>query len=155
DRDMTITALPDSAAMLAAFSQGRVDGLSVSAPVSNMAARNFDGLMMLNTGIGEVKELAGFLGAALSAPGDWMKKNEELMVRFNKALWMAFDTMLDPARTNQARDALQKGQFKQIDAALFTDLWKDQVQGAPKTPAINAKMLQILIDFQNRFSQDK
>jgi NitT/TauT family transport system substrate-binding protein len=154
-RDMNVVALGDASAMLAAFSQGRVDAISISTPTSNIAAHDFDGLLIFNTGVGDVEPLNGFFGAAVSARGDWLAKNEAVAARFVKSVQMGLDAIHDPDQTNQVRDAVHKLVFQKIDARVFADIWKDNTVGTPKTTVITRKMVQDLIDYGNRFSQNK
>lgn len=156
DREMTIVGLGgDPAVQLAALQQDRISGLVNSAPVDHLAMKNFGAVRLFNLEAGDVPPLDGYLGSALAARGEWLKKNDALVVRFFKALQMAHDVMLDPARTNQARDAVHNAYFKAIDNALFAELWTDQVSATPKTPALTRKMIADLIGFYNRFNKEQ
>jgi NitT/TauT family transport system substrate-binding protein len=154
-RDMNVVALGDASSMLAAFSQGRVDGISISTPTSNIAAHDFGGLLLFNTSVGDVEPLDGFFGAAVSARGDWLAQNEPVAMRFVKSIQTSLDAIHDPAQTNQVRDAVRKLVFPKIDAVLFAEIWKDNIAATPKTTVITTKMVQGLIDYGNRFTQNK
>lgn len=155
DRDMTIITIAETSAMLVAFSQGRVDALSVSSPTSNLAVRDFDAVWLFNVNRGEVEALRGYFGATIAAGGAWLRKNPQNVQSFIKALEMAVDMVRDPARTNQARDAVYKAYFPQMDTAFYNDVWKDIIESQPVTPRINRKMVEGVIDFSNRFAKDK
>lgn len=155
DRDMTLVTLGEAAAILAAFSQGRIDGLAQSSPTSNIAVRNFDGYMLINTTKGEIESLQGYLGSAISARADWLKKNTPATIKFIKGLQMSLNGMHDPARTTQLRDAVHKSHYAQTDPAFFAEVWADLAVGAPKTPELTDKMIKTLVDFNNRFAKDK
>ena len=155
DRDMTIVSLGEASAMLAAYSQGRVQALAVSSPSSNMAIRNFGGVMLVNTNVGEVPSLNGFLGSGVAGRGEWLAKNEQAAINFIKGMQMAFDAMHDPARTDQVREVVQKSHYAQTEPALFAELWKDLARGAPKSPEVTRAMVQTLVDLNNRFAKDK
>lgn len=155
DRDLTIVTLGDAATQIAAFTAGRVDALSLAAPTSHLIWHKFDGVMLFNSGTGEIETLAGFLGSSLAVRGDWAKKNEATMVNFARGLQMGFDALFDPSRTEQARDAVRKMVFPDFDIALFDELWQDERKGAPKTGAISRQMVQNLLNFSNKFTKDK
>ena len=155
DRDMTLVIIAETSAMVAAFGQNRVDALSVSSPTSPAAAREANGEMLFNLTRGEFEPLNGYFGAAIAARSGWLRQNADLAARFAGAVQIAFDAMHDPARSGQARDAVQKAKFPQMDPALFAVLWDDQVKGSPKGPDISRQMVQRVIDFNNRFAKDK
>ncbi|MGE0162276.1 MAG: ABC transporter substrate-binding protein [Dongiaceae bacterium] len=154
-RDMNVVALGDGSALLAAFSQGTVDAISISTPHSNVAPVTFGGLLLFNTGIGDVEPLRGFFGAAVSARGEWLEKNPDVARRFVKSLQMGLDAMHDPARTEEVKVAIWKLVFSKLDQSLFTQIWHDTIIGTPTTTLITDKMLEDLIDFGNRFSKNK
>lgn len=155
DRDITMVTIGDTGAMLAAFSQNRVDGLSVSSPTSPAAAHDLNGLMLFNSTRGELPALNGYFGSGVAASRAWLMKNPALAARFIAAMQMGFDALHDPARTNQARDAVRQAKFPQMNQGLFAVLWEDQVKGSPKGPDISREMVQRVIDFNNRFTKDK
>ncbi|MFC7557385.1 ABC transporter substrate-binding protein [Pseudoroseomonas wenyumeiae] len=70
DRDITITAIPDGANMIAAMSRGRVDGFVIP-PTGEDAIRNHGAQPMFTAGRGEVKALDGFvyIGVIARDPG--------------------------------------------------------------------------------------
>src|SRR5262249_29905441 len=142
DRDMTIVTIAETSAMLVALSQGRVDALSVSTPTSNLAIRDFGAFSLFNLNQGDVPSLRGYFGSTLAASGAWLKKNPETAQNILKALEAAVATMHDPARTNQARDAVFKAYFAQMDQGFFNDVWKDVIQTVPDSPRVNRKMVE-------------
>lgn len=155
DRDMTIVAIGDTQAQIAAIASGRVDALSITPPNSNMTVRQIGGVLILNSGVGEVEGLRGYLGAALSARASWVRQNEALTVNFLKGLQMGFDVLMDPVRTTQARDAVRAAVFKDIDPEMFAELWAGAQAGAPRNSMITPQQIQVFIDVNNRFTKDK
>lgn len=155
DRDNTLVSLGDSGAQLGAFSQNRIDLLAVSAPTSHVAVRDFGGMLMFNALGGEVASLHGYLGSGMAAQGAWLKKNSATMTKFVRAMQMSLDIMHDPARTAEAREAVRKFRYPQIDAEFFAFMWTDLIASAPKTPEVTRDKVQMLIDFNNRFAKDK
>lgn len=156
DRDMTLVALGgDSSILLSAFSQGRIDALAISAPTSHMAVRQFGGMILFNVGAGQVKALDGYFQTGFAARGDWLRKKEDVAVRFTRAIQMSFDTLRDTSKAKEARDAIHKAYFPKIDEEIFTELWNEMTVSAPQTVELNRKMVADIIDFANRFSKDK
>ena len=155
DREMTITPLGESAAMFAALTNGRIDGISASSPAGQIAVRDFGGMILLKIEAGEVKSLNGYLGDGISARRDWLASHETAAVKFSAALQRAVDTMRNPATTATARDAVHKQTYPTIDDGLFAEIWQDAVAGLPPTLAVNQTMIQSLIDLANQFSRDK
>lgn len=155
DRDMTVTSIPDQQAQIAAITNGRVDAIVTTPPYSNMTARALGGLLMLNSGLGEIESLDGYLGSAISVRGSWAKPNEALLVNFLKAVQMGFDVMQDPVRTNQARDLVRAQIFKDIEPDMFAEVWDASRIAAPKSLLIAQKQVDIFMAVNNRFSKDK
>ena len=155
DRDMTLVSLGGTPNMVAAYSQGRVDALSAAPPNDRLAVHEFGGMMYFNLGAGEVPTLVGYLGSGVAARADWLQKNPAIATGFVKALQMSYDGMHDPARTEQIRDLVYKARYSAMDKALFAEIWKDLVAGAPKTPEVAKPMIDKLVNFTNRFSKDK
>lgn len=156
DRDMTITALGgDAGILMSAFSQGRIDALSISAPTSHMAVRQFGGMILFNVGAGQVKELDGYFQTGFAARGDWLKKNEAVAVRFTKAIQMSFDALRDLAVARNASEAIRKTYFPNIEPNIYAELWQEMVVSAPKTVELDRKMIADIFDFANKFSKDK
>ena len=85
NRDLTLTAIPGGANMLAAMSLGRIDGFVIPPPTGDDAIKNHGAMSMFATGRGEVKPLDGFVYIGMIARESWLKKNPELAVRFLRA----------------------------------------------------------------------
>lgn len=156
DRDMTLTALGgDAGILMSAFSQGRIDALSISAPTSHMAVRQFGGMILFNVGAGQVRELDGYFQTGFAARGDWLKKNEGVAVRFTKAIQTSFDALRDAAKAREARDIIHKAYFPNIEPDIFAELWEEVIVSAPKSVELNRKMVADIFDFSNKFSKEK
>ena len=156
DRDMTLVSLGgDGNTMMAALSQGRVDGLAISAPTSTVAIRTFNGAMLFNVGVGEVKSLDGYFQSGFAAQRDWLSKNRVAAVKLAKGVQMGIDSLRDPARTIKARELIQKGYYSKLDPAVFDEAWKDQIAALPKNVELSKKMIEDIINFNNQFAKDK
>ena len=156
DRDMTIIAIPEPAAMQAAFSTSRINIMTQSAPTSLTAVEN-GGVMMLNLGTGEVPSMDGYVGAVATAYVPWLKKNETAATKFVKGLQLAVDAIQDPARTLQVRDTVHKAVFPDLSDKLFVSLWDESILGVVKKasyiPEIRREKMKQVFDFNNNFAK--
>ena len=156
DRDMTIVSLGgDANIMMAAFSQARVDGLSISAPTSTMAIHSFNGFMLFNVGIGEVKSLDGYFQSGFAAKRDWLAKNRAAAVKLAKGVQMGLNALRDPAKSKQAHDLIRKEYYANLDASVFEEAWSDQILAMPKSVELTQKMVEDIVNFNNEFAKDK
>ncbi len=156
DRDMTLVSLGgDGNTMMAALSQGRVDGLSISAPTSTMAIHTFNGYMLFNVGVGEVKALDGYFQSGFAAQRDWLTKNRVAAVKLTKGVQMGIDTLRDTVRTVKARELIQKQYYSKLDPAVFDQAWNDQIAALPKSVELTRKMIEDIINFGNQFAKGK
>lgn len=155
DRDLTMITIPETSAMLTAFSAARVDGLSVSSPTSNSAARDFGGHTLFNLATGDIPEMDGIFCSVVSARGDWLQKNTVIKEKFLKGLQMGLDALHDPARVEKVGEDVRKAFFPQMDAGFYHEVFHDWAKSAPKTPAITRAMIEKVVEFSNRFAKDK
>jgi sulfonate transport system substrate-binding protein len=155
DRDMTITALGSGQAMLAAFSQNRIQGFSHSAPDAEEAAANHDGILLFNFSKGEVKPLDGFLYVAAIAREDWLKAHPDLAVRFLRATQHALDTLHDPKGTVKAMNAVHAKYQNRTDMTFYKYVWNNTTGAFPKTVALTGAAMQRVADFANEFEKKK
>lgn len=149
NRDMTLTAIPEGANMLAAMSLGRIDGFVIPPPTGDDAIKNHGAMSMFATGRGEVKPLDGFVYIGMIARKSWLEKNPELAVRFLRAQQKAFDMVHDPARTNAARDKVWAKYHDRTEKALFDQLWAAAVPSYPKSIAVTQEMVDRVANFVN------
>ncbi len=97
-RDYTVTSFGNTGARADAMSRGDAVGAMMSMPDEDIAKRGFK---VLTEAKDHVKNYARGLGATRR---DWANKNEELVVRFNRAMIRATDWLQDPRNKD---DALQ------------------------------------------------
>lgn len=156
DRDMTIVPLgSEGSAMLAAFSQGRVDGYSISSPASHLGIRDHGGLLLFNMGTGELPSLDGYFQVGAAANNAWLKRNPETAVKVAMGFQMALDALRDPATNVEARNRVHAARHKAIDPALYEVAWAELSKGMPKTVEVTHQMVQQIIEFRNRFAKDR
>lgn len=154
DRDITMTAIPEGANMLAAMTLGRIDGFVIPPPTGDDAIKNHGAHSMFATGRGEVKPLDGFVYIGVIARESWLKKNPELTVRFLRAQQQAFNIIHDPASTNKARDAVWTKYHAKTDKALFDQLWSAAVPSYPKSIEVTQAMIDRIANFVNETQPD-
>ena len=153
DRDMTITALGSGQAMIAAFSQNRIQAFTHSAPTAEEAVKNHDGLMLFNFSQGEVKPLDGFLYISLIAREDWLSGHKDLAVRFLRAVQRSLDTIHDPNRTAKAMTAVHDKYHRQTEPEFYKYVWNNTITALPKSVELSAGTMQRVVDFVNEFEK--
>lgn len=151
-RDMTIVNIPSASAMLAAFSQRRIDGFSVSSPTSDQGVREHNGVMLFHTTKGEIRELDGFLYVGFIGREAWIKQNPDLARRFLRAIQAALTDLNDPQRTLRARDVIHAKYHSRVDKAFFDQLWADAIPSWPRSVAVTRGMAEKVLAFLNEFS---
>lgn len=149
DRDITMTAIPEGSSMLAAMSLNRIDGFVIPPPTGDDAIKNHGAQSMFATGRGEVKSLDGFVYIGVIARESWLKKNQDLTVRFLRAQQQALNIIHDPATTAKARDAVWTKYHSKTEKALFDQLWAAAEPSYPKTIAVTQEMIDRVANFVN------
>ncbi len=156
DRDVTITHLGnEGATMLAALEQGRIDAIALSPPTTHIAIKDQGAVMAFNTAAGEVDELDGYPYIVASARDSWLQANPDAARKVVSALQMALDAMHDPERTNAVRDAVHAKYYPDVDPELFATIWIEASESAALTAEIPEEKLAMVIDFVNRFEEEK
>ena len=153
DRDMTITALGSGQAMIAAFTQNRIQAFTHSAPTAEEAVKNHDGVMLFNFSKGEVKPLDGFLYVALIARGDWLNGHKDLAVRFLRAVQRSLDAIHDPNLTVKAMNAVHAKYHNRTEPEFYKYVWNNTAAAFPKTVELSAAEIQRVADFSNEFEK--
>jgi NitT/TauT family transport system substrate-binding protein len=154
DRDITITAIPDGANMIAAMSRGRIDGFVIPPPTGEDAIRNHGAQPMFTTGRGEVKALDGFVYIGVIARESWLTKNPDIAVRFLKGQQRALNLIHDPTKTNTARDAVRAKYHDRTNPEMFNLIWSSAEPSYPKTVEVNQSMIDRIVDFVNETQND-
>jgi NitT/TauT family transport system substrate-binding protein len=149
DRDMTISALGSGEAMLAALSRGRIDGFVVPPPNGEEAIRRHNAHPMITTSAGEVKALDGFVYIGVIVRESWVAKNQDLAVRFLRAMQRGLEAVHDPATTEKARDAVKAKYFAETDAAFYKEIWDAAKPSYPKTIELKPDMVDRIVNFVN------
>ncbi|WP_108259032.1 ABC transporter substrate-binding protein [Mangrovicoccus ximenensis] len=155
DRDMTIVYLGrDIGVYQAALEEGRIDGLSLSAPAPHIAVRERGAVFAFNTGAGEVESLDGFLYIVATARAGWIRENPEKTAGLVSALQRATDIIRDPETTSEARDAVHAAYYADVDKGLFDGIWAEFASGAPESVQITRAEVERVVAFTNEFEKD-
>lgn len=153
ESDLTITAMGNAEAMMAAMAAGRIDGFLQSSPVSEEAINRLGAVMFINVSAGEIKSLNGFLYIAHVARQSWLEKNNDLAVRFVKATEKALKAIHDPVLKDKARDSVRTAYHPNVDKSTFDVAWANQLSAFPKSQRLEVGMIKQVSDFVNKFEE--
>lgn len=145
DKDLTIMPIGGAPNMLAAFSQGSINGFSLSPPTTTTAEQQ-GGLVLMDLAKGEYQPLRGFLFTALIAREDWLSGNAVTAQKMVKALWRAEHLIAtDP---DKAREAVRP-YFSHTPAQIFDAAWTASLPSYPATPRVELSGIEKNISFMN------
>ena len=144
ERDFTVLFLGDGAPILAAFSQGRIDGFVLSSPTSDIAISKYKGVLVLDMSRGEFEELRGYPSITLSAKPAWLKSKPELARRFLQGLARA-DALIhaEPARAQQ----ILRKRFESVPDDVYKAAWAANIAAYPSNPRVEEVSVQRAIAF--------
>lgn len=155
DSDLTIVYLgKDIGVYQAAIEEGRIDGISLSAPTPQIAVRERGAVFAFNTGAGEVEALDGFLYIVATARGDWIDDNPELAQKVMQGFENGLAQIRNPETTNDARDSVYAQYYADVDKDLFDDIWSQFAAGTPESAAITRDAIMRVVEFTNAFETD-
>lgn len=140
DRDVTIIPLGESAPILAAFQQKRIDAFFFSSPTSERAILEMKGFTLINLAKGEFEPLRDFLYNVLSATPEWLAKNGDKAVRVIRAVSKGLD--LIHAKPEEAKQAGLK-YFPKVDMKIFDAAFEQALPSYPKTLHIARRGLEV------------
>ena len=145
DKDLTIMPIGGAPNMLAAFSQGSINGFSLSPPTVTTAEQQ-GGVVLMDLAKGEYQPLNGFLFTALIAREDWLANNDDTARKMVKALWRAEHLIAtDPEK---AKDAV-RSYFPNTAAPIFDAAWTATLPSYPATPKVELAGIEKNISFMN------
>lgn len=154
DRDMTITAIPEGANMMAAMTRGRIDGFVIPPPTGEDAVRSHGAQPLIWSGRGEVPELRGFVYIGVIARESWLRRNREIAVRFLRAQQRAMQAVHDEAESLRAREAVWNGWHQRTEKGLFDEVWRNAIPAYPRSVAVDASMIERIVAFVNETQPD-
>jgi NitT/TauT family transport system substrate-binding protein len=149
DRDLTITAIPDGANMMAAMSRGRIDGFVIPPPTGEDAIRNHGAQPLIWPGRGEVPQLDGFVYIGVIARESWLQRNRDVAIRFLRAQQRAMQAVHHAEEGLRAREAVWNGWHQRTDKALFDEVWRNAIPAYPRSVAVEAPMIDRIVSFVN------
>ncbi|MGY2857520.1 ABC-type nitrate/sulfonate/bicarbonate transport system substrate-binding protein [Pseudomonas tolaasii] len=136
--------------MLAAFSQGSINGFSLSPPTITTAAQQ-GGFVLMDLAKGEYKPLDGFLFTAMIAREDWLSANKATAEKLVRALWKA--EHLIATEPQKARESVRP-YFAHTDNAIFDAAWTASLPSYPATPRVERDGVEKNISFMNAVEND-
>ncbi|GGJ05420.1 ABC transporter substrate-binding protein [Neoroseomonas lacus] len=149
DRELTITAIPDGANMLAAMSRGRIDGFVIPPPTGEDAVRNHGAQPLIWAGRGEVPQLDGFVYIGVIARESWLTRNREVAIRFLRAQQRAMTAVHNAEEGMRAREAVWNGWHSRTDKGLFDEVWRNAIPAYPHSVAVEPAMIDRIVAFVN------
>ena len=133
ERDFTVLFLGGGGAVLAAFSQKRIDAFVYSSPTSDIGLLRYNGVLLLDMSRGEFEDLRGYPSMALSGRKSWLGANRDLATRFLRAIARAARMIHEqPA---QARQALRQ-RFSSLPPDVYEAAWKANIDAYPRSPRV-------------------
>jgi len=133
ERDFTVLFLAGGGPILAAFSQGRIDGFVLSSPTSDMAVLRYKGVLMLDMSRGELEDLRGYPSIALSAKNSWLAGKGDVARRFLRALAKADRTIQTEAP--RSKQVLRK-RFAGVTDDVYDAAWSANIEAYPADPRV-------------------
>jgi NitT/TauT family transport system substrate-binding protein len=144
ERDLTVLFMGGGGPILAAFSQGRIDGFVLSSPTSDMALLKYNGVLLIDMSRGEFEELRGYPSITVSAKTTWLKANAGLARRFLQALARA-NRMIREQPT-VAKQVVRK-RFGGVADDVYEAAWTANLAAYPLTPRVEDVSVKRAITF--------
>jgi NitT/TauT family transport system substrate-binding protein len=144
ERDLTILFLGGGGPILAAFSQGRIDGFVLSSPTSDIALLKYNGALLVDMSRGEFEDLRGYPSIMVSAKAGWLKTNGDVARRFLRALAKG-DRMIreQPAAARRA----VRPRFASVADEVYEAAWNANMDAYPATPRVEEVSVKRAIAF--------
>jgi NitT/TauT family transport system substrate-binding protein len=154
DRDVHVVAMGNQGAnFLAAMQQKRIDGFALSAPTSYQAIKDQNAMMLVNSPVGELKPLDGYLYIVAAVTEDWLKKNPETAMKLLRAFQKGLDIAHDPKKDPEVREKVRQALYSKYDKAVFEQAWADNKQAVPTSIVITPEQMKMVVDFENHFAK--
>ena len=144
DSDISITAIAQVPATLAAADQKRIDGFMTSPPTNDVAVRKHGSFQLIDFAVGEYKPVAGILYVSLTASETWLDSKSDTAARVVRALGRALTTIRE--KPDEAKEAVRSF-FPQMDAELFDPAWAGMRPSFPETPRVAPESIAGILDF--------
>jgi sulfonate transport system substrate-binding protein len=143
DRDVTLVPI-GADAMVAAFSNKRIDGFIMASPVTDTAITSFGGRPLVDFLKGEYGPLQGMLYGVFVATDRWLEANPEIAARVARAIWDAQQIIAkDPEKAKQAVASY----FSRLEPAVFVTAFNATASSINDQPRISAEGISKNYDF--------
>lgn len=143
-KDVKISPVGSTAALLGSFEQKRIDGFAFSSPASDVAVERFGGLMVVNYGRGEYEPLRGFLYLGLIARTEWLNEDPDRAARTVRAFGKALKLIRD--KPDEARAAVRTF-FKDMEEKSFDQGFAANAAAMPDNPRIDRHSVELNKEF--------
>src|SRR4051812_47925232 len=144
EKDVKISPVGSTAALIGSFEQKRIDGFAFSSPASDMAVERFGGLMVVNYAQGEYEPLRGFLYLGLIARTDWLNENPDRAARTVRAFGKALRLIHD--KPDEARAAVRTF-FKDMEEQAFNQGFAANAAAVPANPRVTRRSVELNREF--------
>ena len=144
ERDLTILFMGGGGPILAAFSQGRIDGFVLSSPTSDLALLNYNGMLLIDMSRGEFEDLRGYPSVMVSAKSSWLKVNAGVSRRLLQGLARANRMIRE--QTPLAKQAVRK-RFSGVADNVYEAAWSANLAAYPATPRVEDASVKRAIAF--------
>jgi NitT/TauT family transport system substrate-binding protein len=143
-KDVTISPVGSTTALIGSFEQKRIDGFAFSSPASDMAVERFGGLMVVNYAQGEYEPLRGFLYLALIGRTEWLNENPDRAARTVRAFGKALKLIHE--KPDEARAAVRTF-FKEMEEPAFNQGFAANAAAVPADPRITRRSVELNREF--------
>lgn len=154
DQDLEILGIQQISGVLASFQQGRIDGFVASSPNSDIAVKDYKGMMLFNMSEGAIPELNDYPYISYITRDTWLKNNPETAAKFTKSIDEALVAIHDPQQADKIRDAIHAKYHDKTDKALFDGVWSSMSQAWPQNSKVTREMGQKALGFLNKVSTE-
>ena len=144
ERDLTILFLGGGGPILAAFSQGRIDGFVFSSPTSDIALLKYNGALLIDMSRGEFEDLRGYPSIMMSAKAAWLKTNGDTARRFLRALANANRMIREQPKL--AKQTVRK-RFAGVADDVYEAAWNANIEAYPPSPRVEDASVKRAIAF--------
>ncbi|MWB78272.1 hypothetical protein GLS40_09570 [Pseudooceanicola sp. 216_PA32_1] len=152
DRDMTITPVGDTSAVLAAFERKRIDGFMATPPSDRLAMDNFGAVKLIDFTRGEYEGVAGIQYVAMSASTDWLATHGDTAAAVLRAMDKALALIHD--NPEEAKASVRTF-FKDMDDTIFEAGWDGTVGSFPANAKIREDSIVKILNFMELMSGAK
>jgi NitT/TauT family transport system substrate-binding protein len=146
DKEISIKPLGNAETILTAFQQGAVDGFVYSAPVPDLARTRAPSTIVIDPLAGDVPEFQDAPFAALCTSRETIEKKRAPLLATVRAFAKAMKFI---AANPDETGAITRSRFKELDAEVFTSVFKRAIKGLPAEPILTDHQFTQLLKWVN------